>query len=450
MTITAIIIAHNEINYTQLCIRSLQLFAPDTSIIVVDNHSSDGLSDWLAKQSTLSYASCPDAIESYSSLANQVLDCFEIDDYILFLNPSYLVSHNCIPKLLSHLHNTPSTALVGGIESICLEDTYNFNYEELVQYSLKHADDNRYCPAIGLPFSALLLRYSAWQQTGPFDENLTGSDAVWSDYQLRLHKNGFQIEQCPDAFLFSLESPDTWITDTYDDEYYLEKKYGMHYFNFSPNSNLTNLITAPSNTPIHVLEVGCDCGATLLQIKGRYPNATTYGLELNSSAAAIASLFADKVSCKNIEECSLDLPLHSLDYIIFGDVLEHLHNPDIVLLNLRQFLKEDGCIIASIPNLMHISVIESLLQGDFTYTEIGLLDKTHIHFFTYNEIIRMFHYTGFEIEDIKPVFLPLSDSQESLIPQLLNLAPSADSFMYKSFQYILRAKITSDTKELSK
>lgn len=440
MNITTVIIAHNEINNVQLCVQSLRLFAPDTSIIVIDNHSSDGLSAWLAEQPDLSYASCPDKLESYASLMNQVLTSFNVDEFILFLNPAYLVSYHFLTNLSGCLEQNESIALIGGIDSSFLADLSDSNYEEVVQYSMQHAEDVNCHPVIGLHFHALLLRYSILQQVGAFNEELSGGNAVWFDYQLRLHQKGFQIFQCPSARFFSLNSPNHWLADTDADSFYLEKKYGMHYFNFTPNPNLTDLICSPSDAEIHVLEVGCDCGATLLQIKNFYPNAVTYGLELNASAAAVASHFVDRVICQNIENQALDLPAHSLDYIIFGDVLEHLHNPAAVLVYLHHFLKQDGCIIASIPNLMHISVMESLLHGDFTYMENGLLDKTHIHFFTYNEILRLFSSTGFEIEDFRNIILPLTENQTNLIPQLLRLSPAAQSFMYESFQYLLRAK----------
>ena len=132
----------------------------------------------------------------------------------------------------------------------------------------------------------------------------------------------------------------------------------------------------------------------------------------------------------------------SFDYILFGDVLEHLHDPLKTIQYCRRFLKDEGYILASIPNLMHISVMEGLLRGNFTYTEMGLLDKTHIHFFTFNEIVRMFNAGGYEIEDMRPVTFPVSAEQESLIVKLLELQRGASRHMYESFQYVVRARIS--------
>lgn len=83
------------------------------------------------------------------------------------------------------------------------------------------------------------------------------------------------------------------------------------------------------------------------------------------------------------------------DYIIFADVLEHLHNPKTVLENCNKVLKEDGSIIMSVPNIAHNSVIIDLINDEFKYNKIGLLDNTHISFFTYKSLVRMIEECGY-------------------------------------------------------
>ena len=80
----------------------------------------------------------------------------------------------------------------------------------------------------------------------------------------------------------------------------------------------------------------------------------------------------------------------SFDYIVFADVLEHLRNPDKALAKALKFLKDDGYIITSIPNIGHNAVIMDLRNGKFNYTETGLLDNTHIHFMTRQSISEIF------------------------------------------------------------
>ncbi len=92
------------------------------------------------------------------------------------------------------------------------------------------------------------------------------------------------------------------------------------------------------------------------------------------------------------------------DYIIFADVLEHLPEPEPVLELCRDMLAEGGRILVSIPNIAHNSVLIGLFNDDFTYDEVGLLDKTHIHFFTYKTFQRMLEQLDLVICDQKPIY----------------------------------------------
>ena len=114
----------------------------------------------------------------------------------------------------------------------------------------------------------------------------------------------------------------------------------------------------------------CACGATLLSIKNRYRNAQLYGIELNSNAATDANLVAD-ISSTNIEQSTLDYPSGFFDYIIFADVLEHLADPWKVLADIRTCLSPSGQVLASIPNVMHYTVIRDLINGFWSTCPAG-------------------------------------------------------------------------------
>lgn len=91
------------------------------------------------------------------------------------------------------------------------------------------------------------------------------------------------------------------------------------------------------------------------------------------------------------------------DYIIFADVLEHLHNPEETLKRCYAFLKDDGCILCSVPNIAHSSIIISLWNNDFTYNDVGLLDNTHVHFFTRPTFEKMANIAGYQVTDIEEI-----------------------------------------------
>lgn len=123
-------------------------------------------------------------------------------------------------------------------------------------------------------------------------------------------------------------------------------------------------------------------------------------VEYDEEAGKQAALYARNSIVGN-EEGNIDkfywskyLAENKYDFIIFADVLEHLYNPQCVLLKCKKLLKNDGSILVSIPNIAHNSIILNLLRDEFCYTEAGLLDDTHIRFFTYNTFMRMLREVG--------------------------------------------------------
>ena len=136
-----------------------------------------------------------------------------------------------------------------------------------------------------------------------------------------------------------------------------------------------------------LLEVGCNAGQNLKALYEIYPKAKFHGVDILSEATEQARKnFPQGVfHTFNIEDPPFYFNNCQYDYILCPDVLEHLTNPKETLKYLGSILKSDGYIIANIPNLMHWTVMANLLiYGNFTYTDIGLLDYDHKHLFTYN------------------------------------------------------------------
>ncbi len=164
-----------------------------------------------------------------------------------------------------------------------------------------------------------------------------------------------------------------------------------------PRTDLLQLIT---EAPQRVFEIGCGSGATGLALKQKFQGIEFIGLESEEKAAQIAQTRLDKVIVSDIEKVPLDtfgLMREYFDLIICADVLEHLYDPWKTLFILRDYLKPNGKLIASIPNIQNIDVIINLLNGHWTYSKYGLLDATHIRFFTLNEIMKMFSGTGYKM-----------------------------------------------------
>jgi 2-polyprenyl-3-methyl-5-hydroxy-6-metoxy-1,4-benzoquinol methylase len=147
-----------------------------------------------------------------------------------------------------------------------------------------------------------------------------------------------------------------------------------------------------------VLDVGCARGNFGLLIKDRR-NAEVWGIEIVQEAADIASKILDRVIHADVEQDGLDLPEKYFDCIVFNDVLEHLRDPWKVLKKCRKLLNEGGSVVSSIPNVMHISAsLRLFLEKDWPYSDWGVLDRTHLRFFTAKSIRVMFEECGYSIE----------------------------------------------------
>ena len=194
-----------------------------------------------------------------------------------------------------------------------------------------------------------------------------------------------------------------------------------------------------------LLDVGCSSGSFGQLIKATH-SVEVWGIEPNKSAAEIASQTLDKVICGAFDS-SLNLPEQSFDCIVFNDVLEHLVNPKDALTYCQQLLKNKGVIVASIPNVRYFDNIWNLLvKKDWEYTESGILDKTHLRFFTNKSIVSTFDAAGYEVELIEGI-----NPLERIHPYLLKkfrflnrlLFNNIEDMRYLQFAVVARPKTYS-------
>jgi len=154
-----------------------------------------------------------------------------------------------------------------------------------------------------------------------------------------------------------------------------------------------------------ILEIGCAQGETSAELLKQKKAYEVVGIEIMPQVAKIAQTKIHKVICGDIETIELNLNKGYFDYIIVADVIEHTKDPLSVLKKIKPFLKNNGFILASIPNIRFWKVILNLiLKGQWNYTESGVLDKTHLRFFAKKNMIQLFQSAGFEIKLITPKF----------------------------------------------
>lgn len=148
-----------------------------------------------------------------------------------------------------------------------------------------------------------------------------------------------------------------------------------------------------------VLDVGCSSGAMSILIRD-HRDAEVVGVEPNTDRASVARERGIEVHV-GLMSASLLGTMKPFDFIIFADVLEHVPNPAMLLHDAKGALRPGGSIIASIPNIAHWSVRFELLRGRFDYTPKGIMDATHLRWFTAKTVRRLFSVEGLEIVDYR-------------------------------------------------
>ncbi len=203
------------------------------------------------------------------------------------------------------------------------------------------------------------------------------------------------------------------------------------------------LSRVPTN-PRRVLDVGCGAGKVGSAIKDQYRDSLVVGIEYQPEQAKLASERLDEVWQINLNEVSAHDINGNFDVIICADVIEHLIDPFSLMRTLRSRIDRDGVAILSIPNIRHWSVLVPLLSNDlFTYTDQGLLDRTHVHFFTYTEIDKMLQECGWSIYNTNIVRIKMTEDIEKKLMKAacsFGADPNYTKTTLEAYQYIIDAK----------
>ncbi len=167
------------------------------------------------------------------------------------------------------------------------------------------------------------------------------------------------------------------------------------------------------------LEMGCACGNFSEQIKTRF-GAECWGIEINQEAGKAAAAKLDKVIIADAGRCLDDIPDNYFDCIICNDFLEHLADPYSLLVGLKDKFTDSGILVASFPNIRYWRILfELVIYGNWDYKDWGILDRTHLRFFTYKSLQKMFPKLGYELLTIES--LPPNPTFTSRVVKFVNI-----------------------------
>lgn len=246
---------------------------------------------------------------------------------------------------------------------------------------------------------ATLLNRNAIENIGLFDTDFKNdlNRMVW-DYCLRIHQKNGAVLLAEDSYMH-WNSTDALILgdeNIWDNKWGFSSTYSCHV-----RMDIIQLIDF-SKKPRTVLEAGCACGSNFIEIKNHVSDIKCTGIELNAHSAAIAKLFAD-VYAMDLEK--LDRPEwhDKFDIIVMGDILEHLKDPWQAVRNMFCLQSPGGEILISVPNIMHFSIFNQMFHGDWEYEDAGILDRTHLRFFTKKTAQRLLEQAGYQIRSITSI-----------------------------------------------
>jgi len=205
-------------------------------------------------------------------------------------------------------------------------------------------------------------------------------------------------------------------------------------------THLAQLSLIPDGS--RVLEVGCAGGHVTKALRGRGCHVTA--VERDAGLAQAAREYADAMIQADVETSAFFEAVRDLtfDVVLLGDVLEHLVRPADLLRALKDHLQPSGWLVTSIPNVAHASVRLALLLGEFRSRGWGLLDETHVRFFTAESVAELFDTTGYEVRDVVRVRQGFFETEIKIDPAavpvavLRQLARDVDADTY---QWVLRA-----------
>lgn len=295
---SVIILTHNNLDYTKICVNSIRKFNSNSEyeIIIVDNNSTDGTDQWIKDQIDIKYI-LNDENKGFPVGCNQGIEIAEKNNDIFLLNNDTVIMPNSIFNLRMALYSDEKIGATGAVSNnASYYQKINETYEEFDDYmnlALKNniSNESLYEERLKLVGFAMLIKRKVLNKVGLLDEKFTPGNFEDDDLSLRIIMEGYKLLLCLDSYVHHFGSMSFKDSDLkynellkINDEKFKEKWgfYSMEAVHLK--HELINEISTDvlrKNRVINVLDIGCGLGANLLKIKKIFPNAKVYGIESN-------------------------------------------------------------------------------------------------------------------------------------------------------------------------
>ena len=375
-----------------------------------------------------------------------------VGEVLLFLHADILLAPHTVEDMLDALIADPMMGAVTAVSPRTYAwtehhpDKEYHSWDEFIAAAedIRAQEKGKQLPLIVAEMFALMARRDVVEAAGFLEEAYSTPALAAYDYTIRMTREGYGIAVLASVYVHHDESIHAEVMESYEELRQQERelfysKHGISLdYSFQIRLDLLGMMDL-QREGLRALEIGCACGATLREIGHRNPTAKLYGVELNEKAAEVAAPFATILSM-DVERLDPAEIKERFDYIIMGDVVEHLLDPWAAIQNMRELLVPGGAIVASIPNVAHISNLYNVLGGRWTYEDMGLLDRTHFRFFTRQEIIKLFEGANLAVDEIRYKNIHMNSYVEKLREEILSLRTvHVEPEDIDAFQWLFRA-----------
>ncbi len=444
--VSFVIVSCEESEHLKKCLNSIESTVPQelAEIIVIDNGSTDGTKEWLGEYSGITCGFCEERI-GYTEALNEGIKLCSPDNDVMLLDADAFLIANSLFYLMLGLYSDDKIGVIGALTNDYILDQAMTIDSDDYEETIKIASTVNSPMVTALERSAfisdfaMLIRREAIEKIGMFDEHFSKGIYSAKDYCVRTNVSGLSVMLSFNSYIIkNCDRNDIYVvtqSDVDEEKNVFRNKWGFDadYSNI-PRKDVINLITEDEGKEIVVLELGCAMGGTLNRIERMWPRAKTYGVEYDETVVNCISYWGNIIQ-GDVENMDIPYEKEQFDYIIFADVLEHLRNPENTIKRFLPYLKKNGHIIVSLPNIRNHAVIQLLaLYGRFDYRDDGILDRTHLRFFTRDTAIEMLENCDLEVVRVERNYNKCPEKVD-FIEQLEKAFEVVDADELRVFQY---------------
>ncbi len=415
--LSVVLTAADGLEYTKNCLKLLlPQLTPEDELIVVNDDSTDGTAEWLTGLSGIGLmvkvVKRRQRLGHPAAVNRGLQECAGREVLVLH-NDTYLLP-DTVARLREALGTDPRLGAVSPM-TVATQNTYSrlhtppyhtvADLAEIVRAREAEVGPWRVRWTLTLDDYCVLFRWEALQKVGGFDTRFSPRYFAMDDMAVRLWQAGWCcavanhliVHHEAQRAIRQKETARAWYREN---QHRFEKKWGfIPLYSLNVNDLLVRRIDL-GQPDLSVLDVGCAGGGNLMRLAQLRPDARRCGIELNEGAAKLAGCFGE-VCAADVTQLERPDWEGRFSYILCGDLIEHLADPLPVVKKLGSFLKPDtGRLVVSLPNVLFYQVWQDMIQGQWTYRNNGVLDRTHLRFFTRQSGLALMEEAGLTAESV--------------------------------------------------